>query len=184
MKHCHICGELKPLSAFYRAAGMRDGHRNDCKTCNLAAKAKRYAEDPEPVKERVRRWQRENPERLNEYRRRRRNEPGVKARERAGHLRRKFGITPEQYEAMFVDQRGGCAICGRAPRSGSSLHIDHDHDTGAVRALLCFSCNAAIGHLRDDADRVRRVLSYLDAHDPEVAEMRRLAQERVRALRR
>jgi hypothetical protein len=183
-KHCHVCGKRKPLSDFYRAQGMRDGHRNDCKACNLAAKARRHAADPRPNIERARRWQRENPERVKASRRRRRQDPEVKQRERAGHLRRKFGITTEQYDAMLAAQQGGCAICGRTPRAGSSLHVDHDHATGAVRALLCFSCNAAIGHLRDEAERVERVLRYLTSHDPEAVAMTRAARERVLALRR
>ena len=183
-KHCHVCGELKPLSDFYRAAGMRDGHRNDCKTCNLAAKARRYAANPEPAKERARRWQQENPERLNEYRRRRRKEPAVKARERAAHLRRKYGITLEQYDELLAAQGGVCFLCSRPPTDGISLHVDHHHETGAIRKLLCFRCNNALGDLGDDPDLLRRAARYLDSHDPEVRELTRLAQERARALRR
>src|SRR5687767_14376922 len=101
MKRCKDCGEFKPLSEFYKSAGMRDGHRNDCKSCNLAAKAERYQADPATAIARVKKWQQENADRLNEYRRARREDPDVKARERAGHLRRKYGITPEEYEALF-----------------------------------------------------------------------------------
>ena len=101
---------------------MRDGHRNDCKQCNLEEKRQRYLADPAAAKARMKRWQQENPDRLNAYRRARRLEPEVKQRERAGHLKRKFGITREQYDAMLEAQAGVCAICGRTPGE-ISLHV-------------------------------------------------------------
>lgn len=96
MKQCRKCGVVKPLADFYESAGMRDGHRHDCKVCNLEEKRLRYLADPAAAKARVKRWQQKNPERLNAYRRGRRLEPEVKRRERAGHLMRKYGITIEQ----------------------------------------------------------------------------------------
>lgn len=93
---------------------------------------------------------------------------------RESHLRRKFGITQEQYEALPRSQGGGCAVCGRAPKPGKSLHVDHDHETGYVRGLLCFSCNAALGHFQDDLDRIEAALMYMAAK-------RRVAQ--LRAVR-
>ena len=44
---CRICGETKPIDAFYTMKGMRDGYRNECKVCNLAAKPRRYQSDPD-----------------------------------------------------------------------------------------------------------------------------------------
>ena len=161
-KQCNVCGEIKPVTEFYAMIGMRDGFRNDCKACNLAAKARRYAANPEAAKERVRTWQRDNPERLQQYRKAYRSRPEVKARDRSAHLRRTFGITQDEYETRLAGQGGGCAVCRRAPKPGKSLHVDHDHRSGDVRGLLCFSCNAALGHLADDAERIRALLTYLD----------------------
>ena len=182
MKRCRDCGEFKPLSEFYKAPGMRDGHRNDCKSCNLAAKAERYRADPEKAIARVRKWQQENAERLHAYQRERRQRPDVKAKERAGHLRRKYGISPEEYEALLHAQGGRCAICRREPNPKISLHVDHDHELGTVRGLLCVRCNNGIALFDESHEVLRDIAAYLDAHDPEVQEMAALIKERVRSL--
>ncbi len=179
-KPCHICGVTKPLHDFYRAAGMRDGHRNDCKVCNNAAKHARYMADPEPAKQRTRQWQRENAERLNAYRRERRKLDEVKRRERASHLKRKFGITLEQYEEMFKSQGGVCAICGRPPSEKYSLHVDHDHFTGKIRGLVCFPCNEGLGLFQDDPYLLEAAIAYLERYEREDAEQR--IRERLRLL--
>lgn len=182
MKKCKVCGQTKPLSDFYKMAEMRDGHRNDCKSCNLAAKARRYRENPEPAKERVRNWQAENPERVAEYRQRYNAKPERRAQNRRGHLARKYGITPEQYDEMLAGQGGGCAICGRPPRPDISLHVDHDHATGAIRGLSCFRCNNALGDFDDDINLLESAVRYLRSHDPVVQEEVALVKARVRAL--
>lgn len=159
-----------------------DGYRNDCKACNLEAKRQRYLADPATAKARVKRWQHENPDRVNAYRRARRLEPEVKRRERAGHLMRKFGITIDQYGAMLEAQNGVCAICGRVPGE-ISLHVDHDHSTGRIRSLLCFPCNNALADLQEDTEVVAKALGYLVAHAPGVAEEVELARQRALSLR-
>lgn len=181
MKTCNKCRVTKPLLDFYQMAEMRDGYRNDCKACNLAAKAARYRADPTAAKERTRRWQQENPERHRETQRRLKQSPQGKRRDRAGHLRRKYGITIEQYEALLAAQGGVCALCRRPPRPDISLHVDHDHETGRIRALLCFRCNNALGDFDDNRDRLLAAVELLD-RTPEVDEMVQCARARVAAL--
>ncbi len=161
MKICRKCGESKPLDEFYRMAGMRDGHRNECKRCSLNANAARHRANPEPARERTRQWARDNPERVAArevaYR-----ESGRKAvSNRRSHLKRKYGITPEEYDELLAEQGGGCGICGRLPRDDISLHVDHDHATGAIRGLLCFRCNNALGDFEDDYERLTAAVRYL-----------------------
>ena len=182
MKKCSKCGEVKPITDFYAMKGMRDGYRNECKRCHLAARKLRYDENPQPAKDRTTQWRRENKERHAQYLRDRRARPGAKRKERDGHLRRKFGITLEQYEEMLLAQGGVCAICERPPRSDISLHVDHEHDGGRVRGLLCFSCNQALGSLGDESDRCRAAAAYLDSHAPEPIEETALVRARVQAL--
>lgn len=75
----------------------------------------------------------------------------------------KWGLTQEGYDALLESQGGVCAICERPARGGlmdHSLHVDHDHETGEVRGLLCRSCNTAL-HLLDDPAKRERALAYL-----------------------
>lgn len=78
-------------------------------------------------------------------------------------------------------QHGRYAICGREPRPGKHLHVDHDHDTGRVRGLLCFSCNVAIGNLHHDVDRVMSAADYVD-DDGTRRELTKLAREQAHGL--
>ena len=183
MKVCKKCGATKPVDDFYRAAGMRDGYRSECKACNLAAKHERYLANPEVEIARVKRWQQANADRLNAYRRARRSEPAVKQAERAGHLRRKYGITVEQYEEMLASQGGCCAICRREPRPDISLHLDHDHQSGQLRGILCFRCNNALGDFDDDPTLIGAALAYLRSYQPVDDEVA-MARDRARQLRR
>lgn len=76
--------------------------------------------------------------------------------------KRLYDITPEQYEAMLVAQDGRCAIC-RATEAGGKggWHVDHCHDTGKIRGLLCNCCNLMLGHAQDDSARLLAAVEYL-----------------------
>lgn len=76
---------------------------------------------------------------------------------------RLYGITVEEYDRLLVEQDGGCAICHAGePGSGrASFAVDHDHVTGAVRGLLCLSCNSGLGQFRDDPVLLEAAVRYL-----------------------
>ena len=84
---------------------------------------------------------------------------------RDSHYKRTFGITAAEYDRMLAEQHGGCAICGSsvADATGRKLAVDHCHDSGRVRGLLCYSCNLAIAKLKDDPDLAERAAQYLRA---------------------
>lgn len=79
--------------------------------------------------------------------------------ERERHLIRKYGVTQSDYDRMFTAQGGCCAICRKA--QARAFDVDHDHETGAVRGLLCTSCNRMIGHAGDSADNLETAAVYL-----------------------
>jgi hypothetical protein len=84
-------------------------------------------------------------------------------------LLKTFGITLKKYNKMLEGQNGVCAICEEketAKRNGKtlSLAVDHDHNTGKVRALLCQACNHGIGHMRDSPTLLTAAINYLKNH--------------------
>ena len=173
---------MKPHDQFYAAKGGRDGLRGDCKACFAARHQQWYIENKQREIDRVQAWRDANPEKYAKYQQTYRSRPERKLADRAGHLKRKFGLTLEQYDELLASQGGGCAICGDAPEVNVSLHIDHDHDTGAVRGLLCLRCNNALGQLKEDPDLIRAAAAYLDGHEPGVAEEIEMARARARLL--
>jgi hypothetical protein len=181
MKRCTKCGEAKPLAEFYAAPGCVDGLRGDCKACHSARAKAWYAKNRKTAIANVKRWQQENAEHVREYRRR---HNATRKREiRAGHLRRTFGLTLEDYDEMLTAQGSGCAICGLRPAEGESFHVDHLDDD--VRGILCVRCNNALGQLREDADLAARALDYLDAGGfvaSGVYELHDITLERARGL--
>lgn len=160
-KQCRICGDWKPLEDFYRMAGMRDGHRNECKSCNLADKRERYARDPAKYVAMVERWRKRNPEQYRAYRNSYQARPERKRKMRDLYYRRTFGISADDFDALVAEQGGGCAICGCVPERAASLHVDHDHLTGAIRGILCIGCNQGLGQFRDDPDLLERAAAYI-----------------------
>lgn len=79
---------------------------------------------------------------------------------RAIQLRSRYGLSRQEYEAMVASQNGACAVCGSTHR----LCVDHNHTTGAVRKILCDSCNVALGRVGEDPSRLRALADYIEAH--------------------
>lgn len=76
---------------------------------------------------------------------------------REQNLWHRYGITEAEFDTLLAQQGGGCAICGRQ----TTLCVDHDHDTGEVRGILCRECNRALGLFGDDSDTLERAAKYL-----------------------
>lgn len=140
-----------------------------------AYRAKKRAYIKTPVEREKRRiaqqkWRDANREHYNSWARansyKARQRPEVRERLHGYHLKRTFGITLKEYEAMLAAQGGGCAICGANPPNGRRLHVDHCHVTSRVRGLLCAGCNTKVGAAESSLHV--KVLDYLAAHVPVV----------------
>jgi hypothetical protein len=152
VKKCKGCDEEKSINEFSKG-------RNKCKSCAMDYYREYYHTHPEYAAskrerlETVRAEIESDPVRLGLIRERR-NERASK-RDR----KRKYNLTHDQYMAMFQQQNGLCAICGKAEtlkkKSGEvrSLAVDHCHVTNKVRGLLCFMCNTKLKGLEDEGFR-------------------------------
>ena len=79
------------------------------------------------------------------------------------HLKKKYGITQEDWNILYEKQNGCCAICNTyiSALKDKILCVDHCHKTGKIRGLLCHKCNKALGGLNDDPELLQRALDYL-----------------------
>lgn len=117
---------------------------------------------------RQRLWKQANPERASagwrKYYERNREwlqSDEIKQRKRDQHVFRAYGLTPEQLQEMF-DKATGCAVCGGPPNGpGKKFHIDHCHNSGRVRGLLCAKCNTLIGLADDNPETLEKAAAYL-----------------------
>lgn len=81
---------------------------------------------------------------------------------KVNQLKRKYGLTAEQWHEMHDKQKGCCAICKEVFEF--RVHVDHCHDTGKVRSLLCFNCNGGLGNFKDNSNLLTAAIKYLEEH--------------------
>jgi recombination endonuclease VII len=108
-------------------------------------------------------WHQANRAHLAAYKRKRRLEGKEKPRDpqyfTKRHLQKKYNMTVEEHAALLIKQEGRCAICRIALER---TNVDHDHNTGKVRGILCPSCNMALGLFQDSTAVLQAAKDYLD----------------------
>lgn len=78
---------------------------------------------------------------------------------------KQYNITADQYYVMLSEQNNCCSICGvTEEHNNKKLAVDHCHETGKVRALLCHNCNVGLGNFKDNVALMQRAISYLKEH--------------------
>lgn len=113
------------------------------------------------------RWREANPDKVAAALEKRKATPKYQARKLNERLR-KFGITGEQYAAMVTAQNNKCGSCGTdrpSKRSAKRWAVDHCHTSGAVRGLLCHSCNLTLGNVNDNIAVLESLIAYLKSHN-------------------
>jgi hypothetical protein len=130
---------------------MPDGLQNYCRACCKAHNAACYQKNKD-------RWKPKYIERRREW---------GKKNGRNSNLRQKYGVTEQQYEQAILAVGGVCEICGQSCSVHRNLSVDHDHDTGFVRGLLCMKCNAGIGKFGDGIELLRAAVEYMERTDSE-----------------
>lgn len=162
VKFCKKHGQLKPENCLikkkFHSLNTKITKRNNyyCREC---------------ARLRYRRWRERNPNKKREdYLKVRFSKNYIKTGRKLW-LKKKFGLTLEQYNEMLEDQKGLCASCDKSEmqinkKSGlvKMLSVDHDHKTGKIRQLLCNRCNIALGVVNDSVEWLEKLIIYLRLH--------------------
>ena len=85
------------------------------------------------------------------------------------HAKKMYGITPEQWDALYDLQNGRCMICWETfdvscAKGRRKVNVDHDHNNNKIRGLLCHGCNVGLGYFRDNAELLRRAATYVELY--------------------
>jgi hypothetical protein len=140
LKRCPKCKKIKNLKDDYNKSGNSNfGFASHCRACCVVLGKENY-----------------NPKaRMAYYKRRKRQILN-------GTLKRKFGISLDEYEKLARQQKYKCKICSKNIRdNGKRLAVDHCHSTGEIRSLLCNNCNVVVGFLDDDPNLAEKIGKYI-----------------------
>lgn len=178
-KVCKKCGVVKAVSEFYRTAKANahknDGYSYNCKECDKEyAKSHRGIINPEGRRIRHLRHAeklKSDPKRLEKVKSRK-NKWNRSAKYYDNYYNKRFGISLDEVQKMLSNQNGLCANigCSKPIRMGSvennaTFAVDHNHETGKVRALLCTRCNCMLGHIEKNRSLVPGMMDYLNKHN-------------------
>lgn len=105
-------------------------------------------------------WRQKNPDKIKTYINNRESKPDYKKRQKEGNLRRNYGLTLEDFNALLNKQNCACAIC-KVGLTFNTANVDHCHSTGKVRGILCRKCNTALGQLGDNEAGLMLAVQYL-----------------------
>lgn len=162
LRPCNRCKEMLPAENFFKMKASSDGLQYTCKTCQQ--KYRKEVRDPDGSRARQvsAAWK------INA----KTKDPVAYAlRMRNDNLMKNYGITIEQYDEMLEAQLGLCAICNLPERglrkcgTPRNLSVDHCHDNGHVRGLLCASCNAGLGLAQEDVQIPKNMIEYLEGDE-------------------
>jgi hypothetical protein len=164
LKTCTRCKLTKAITEFDIARSRKDGHNFRCSAC--IAEVRALPENRARANAATKAWTLENREQRDAWQRK--NYQENRTERLHGRRRYLYGLEPEQFEQMKKDQDNKCKICGTSePRGRGNWHVDHDHETGAVRSLLCTDCNTGLGKFLDSPALLIAAAQYLQQHTME-----------------
>lgn len=168
-KVCSRCGVEKQAAEFsVKSRKDRNGGKpflySACTECERAERKRSYYKNRDSVLERSKQAYAENPQKFIEKSARTRDKEKAKEYGRAYNLQKLYDLTVEQYNEMLESQNRLCAICHSECTSGRRLAVDHSHDTGLVRGLLCGRCNTMLGRVEENVEILKNMVRYLEDH--------------------
>ncbi len=168
---CQDCKSVLTIENWSPSMRGETGNRprHICRAC-WTSRQRRYASKKEPQQLR----EMKNASRIKRQAGWTEERIGIERRRRYGNwLERKYGLSIEQYDALHKDQEGKCKICdSEESRGKGGFHVDHCHETGKVRGLLCTSCNMMLGLVKDNKETLMKAIEYLSANEDHKIENR------------
>lgn len=183
MKQCIKCKENKPLDSFYNKLNRKDGKSSWCKNCDNEHNKKWIKSNIDRYRDNRRDWRNKNTDKIKQYAnttyererllkpeqaRNRKNRWKVLNPEKdklskfKSKLKSLYKMGLEDYNKLLNSQLECCAICGIDSRElKKKLNIDHSHEDGKVRELLCSNCNSGLGHFKDKIEFLEKAVEYL-----------------------
>jgi len=159
MKYCYKCGEWKEKFEFHKNSFTKDNLEYICKKCKNQY-MRNYNSNPihkSKMKKYKKKYYQEHQEEIKRYREK------YKSKYRNRALKNKFGITLEEYDKIFIEQNGCCAICGKHQSEVKrTFAVDHNHKTNNIRGLLCYRCNTFLGYCKDNINTFINAVEYLE----------------------
>ncbi len=164
-KQCGKCKEIKGFFAFSKHRQHADGLSTHCKECVNAVKRSSDYRKKANASTKIWRNRPENVGKTKIWSKKFRESDHGKKYYHANYLKRNYDLSVDQYTAMFNEQNGCCAICSRHQVEFSKrLNVDHNHETGKVRELLCSFCNTSLGNFNEDQNLMLKAIQYLNKH--------------------
>lgn len=152
-KTCKVCELEKSLEEMTTKGKYKDGTRKTTNTCKKCSNK---------LREQARKVNKSTNRIASDKRRQDRFRMSNKDKLKDKSLVKAYGITLEEYRGTLNNQGGGCAVCtSTTSRGGRALAIDHDHNTGKIRGILCSDCNTALGLLKDSPELLAKATAYL-----------------------
>jgi hypothetical protein len=164
LRYCSCCKKLKSISNFYFLNKKINKLSCWCKTCDKKSKKIYRNENKDIIHKKQKAWYIKNrKELLKQQKLFRKSHPTYQLNI---HLKHKFGITLDQYNQMLESQNGVCAICNNFEIEKNQygikrLSVDHNHQTGKIRGLLCTKCNTGLSFFKDKPDLLIKANNYL-----------------------
>jgi hypothetical protein len=131
---CPRCKVAKEKKEFGKDSTQAKGISCWCKPCKKQWRSEHRKKDPEAARK----------------------------RDFAGDLKKHYGMTVAEYERLYEMQKGCCACCGvHSSKFKRGLHVDHHHESGQIRGLLCTQCNPGLGYFEDSIEKLQKAIRYL-----------------------
>ena len=163
-KVCISCGKEFPATTefFHKHTSTKDKLQAECRQCRNIKSREYYHNNIDKYRENGKKWRKENPEKYKKAR------EAYKERYHEYKLQWKYKISKKDFNLLFESQNGVCAICGKPETRKQKgvlkrLSVDHDHETGEIRGLVCHRCNTLLGMAEDNIEILENAILYLEA---------------------